>query len=306
MSTCPSLYTKELSFVSDADDRSVLLVQVYQKHHVGKNELVGSFSNTIGEVLGTMKDGGMKTLNMTSSTDAISPIKVLEATLGKNTPGGSDRSEFGIKFALAAKPLGDVDANKLQMIDATTMATQGVSLSGLDSTPAVVDRLSEAVDTGNKVAKEAQAFDTTWNVLLKRMELFNKIVADIAQVSVANCLHRSPLNARQIHPYTSLAWSVVSSATQVCPLFDILAIVNHWRRFIQVLVDQKNRDERIIGLLGTMSDVFTFVEDAEPLEKIKTHMKTITLLIQQVTECGYFITEYTKQKDFCQSLPGSL
>ena len=50
-----------------------------------------------------------------------------------------------------------------------------------------------------------------------------------------------------------------------------------------------------------MSDVYTFVHDAEPLKAIKAHMETITLLIKQVTECGYFITEYTKQKSFCQS-----
>ena len=53
-----------------------------------------------------------------------------------------------------------------------------------------------------------------------------------------------------------------------------------------------------------MSDVWTFVHDAEPLKAIKEHIKTITLLIQQVTECGYFITEYAKQKNFCQLLFG--
>ena len=50
-----------------------------------------------------------------------------------------------------------------------------------------------------------------------------------------------------------------------------------------------------------MSDAFSFVYDAEPLKAIKAHMKTITLLIQQVTECGYFIAEYSKQKSFCES-----
>ncbi|KAF8549062.1 hypothetical protein OG21DRAFT_1515602 [Imleria badia] len=35
-----------------------------------------------------------------------------------------------------------------------------------------------------------------------------------------------------------------------------------------------------------MNDVFAFVEDAEPLKTIKEHIKTITLLIQQVAECG--------------------
>ena len=68
-----------------------------------------------------------------------------------------------------------------------------------------------------------------------------------------------------------------------------------------MLVNQKNRDDQIIRLAGAMSDVLTFVHDAEPLKAIKEHIKTITLLLQQVTECGYFITEYAKQKNFCQS-----
>ena len=68
-----------------------------------------------------------------------------------------------------------------------------------------------------------------------------------------------------------------------------------------MLVDQKDRDGQVIQLAGTMSDVYAFVHDAEPLKAIKAHMQTVTLLIKQVTECGYFITEYTKQKSFCQS-----
>jgi len=50
-----------------------------------------------------------------------------------------------------------------------------------------------------------------------------------------------------------------------------------------------------------MSDVFTFVHDAEPLKAIERRIETITLLIQQVTECGYFIADYAKENNFCQS-----
>ena len=70
-------------------------------------------------------------------------------------------------------------------------------------------------------------------------------------------------------------------------------------------IDQKNRDDAINRLARTMSDVFAFVEDAEQLKRVNTNVKTITLLIQQVTECAYFITEYAKQKNFCQLPPDS-
>ncbi|KAF8121041.1 hypothetical protein EV363DRAFT_1302524 [Boletus edulis] len=44
---------------------------------------------------------------------------------------------------------------------------------------------------------------------------------------------------------------------------------------VKVLVTQKDRDDRIVCLVGTTSDVFAFVEDAELLKKIEKHMKTI-------------------------------
>ena len=109
------------------------------------------------------------------------------------------------------------------------------------------------------------------------------------------------LDVTQIHPYTSLAWSVISAATQVCLLLGPQIITDRRTCFIQVLVNQKDRDKRVIRLAGTMRDVFAFVHDADPLKAIKAHMDAITLLIKQVTECGYFITEYAKRKNFCQS-----
>ena len=70
---------------------------------------------------------------------------------------------------------------------------------------------------------------------------------------------------------------------------------------MQVLVKQKDRDDQIVRLASAMAYVFAFIEDTEPLKTITAHMKTVTLLIQQVTECGYFIAEYAKQKNFCSS-----
>ncbi|KAF8132077.1 hypothetical protein EV363DRAFT_1583662 [Boletus edulis] len=233
-------WDKKFSF--DGDDRSVILVKVYQKHRIGKDKMVGSLIDTIGGALGKLKDG------------------VLECTLGKDTSDESD-SGMTLKFALSAESLGNSNADGRQVIDAVTVASEAIN--PLNSTPAAAGLLSSAVDAGTNVATGTQTFETTWGVLLQRMELFNKIVTGVAQ----------------IHPYTSLAWSVISAANQV-------------------LVNQKNRDDKIIRLAGMMSDVFTFVDHAEPLKAIEAHMKTITLLIQQVTECGYFITEYAKQKNF--------
>ena len=174
MSTCPFLCAREpnINIVSDADDRSVVLVNVYQKHYIRKDALVGSLTYTIGEVLGKLKDGGTQILCITCSTDASSAIKVLEDTLhvGKNTPDGSDLSGITIKFALADEPCGDANADERQAMDAVTRATGGVN--PLSST----------------VVTELQIFETTWGVLLQKMELFNRIVDGVAQVFGVRCL----------------------------------------------------------------------------------------------------------------------
>ena len=183
MGTYTFPYARELNIdiVSDADDRSVLLVNVYQKHHFKKDALVGRLTDTIGVVLGKLKDGGTRILCMRCSTDASSGITVLEDTLlvGKNTTDRSDLSGITIKFALAAEPRGGANADERQATDAVTRAT---GVNPLSSTPAAVGLLSSAVDTGTNVVTELQTFETTWGVLLQRMELFNKVVDGIAQV----------------------------------------------------------------------------------------------------------------------------
>ena len=60
MGTRPFLYTRKLNIISDGDDRSVLLVKVYQKHHIRDDKEAGSFSDTVGGVLERLKDGGTK------------------------------------------------------------------------------------------------------------------------------------------------------------------------------------------------------------------------------------------------------
>ena len=66
-------------------------------------------------------------------------------------------------------------------------------------------------------------------------------------------------------------------------------------------MNQKGRDDHIKRLAEVLNDVLAFVDDAKYLDEIERHAKTITVLIQQVTECGHFITGYAKQKNFCPS-----
>jgi len=112
-------------------------------------------------------------------TDAISAIKVLEYTF-RDPSDKSDLPGLTIKFAMAAEPRADIDADERQATDAVVRATEAVN--PISSTPAAIELLTSVVDASTNVVTEAQTFETTWGVLLQRMELFNKIVTDIAQV----------------------------------------------------------------------------------------------------------------------------
>ena len=48
-----------------------------------------------------------------------------------------------------------------------------------------------------------------------------------------------------------------------------------------------------------MSNAFSFVDDIKFMKEIGKHAETVMQLLQQVTECGYFIAQYAKDT-FCQ------
>ena len=48
-----------------------------------------------------------------------------------------------------------------------------------------------------------------------------------------------------------------------------------------------------------MDDVYSFIDEAEPVKKIESHSRIVMLMTQQATECAYFIRDYTMNKSFC-------
>ena len=101
---------------------------------------------------------------------------------------------------------------------------------------------------------------------------------------------------RQIHPYANMAWSILSAIPKVrflwpAIIFDL--------RCPQTILAQVDRDSCIIRLVGVINDVYSFVEEAEPMKKIESHRRIISLMAQQTTECAYFIRDYASNKSFC-------
>ena len=187
MGTYALLYNIELIHVSDGDDRTSFLVSVCKKSHVPseQDEVVGGLTDTISGILAKSNNDGTKILWMTTSCSLTRslPIKVFEVPLGGGTPDPSERSGITIKFEFAAESRGDLDANVLQATDAVERATE--TARALHPTPQIVGQVDSAIGTGTKVA---QTFENTWSVLLKRMDLFDQVVAGIAVVSRIQCL----------------------------------------------------------------------------------------------------------------------
>jgi hypothetical protein len=66
---------------------------------------------------------------------------------------------------------------------------------------------------------------------------------------------------------------------------------------------QVERDDKINGLVGTMANMYGFLQDANPLEKIRSYEKTVERLVRQTAECSYFIAEYSKTNSFGEHVP---
>jgi hypothetical protein len=65
-----------------------------------------------------------------------------------------------------------------------------------------------------------------------------------------------------------------------------------------VIIKGANRDNRVIGLVGTMANLYDFLQDVHPLEKVRSYRKTVERLVRQTAECAYFIAEYCKMDVF--------
>ena len=119
---------------------------------------------------------------------------MFEENLDKDTSDGPDLLGISIKFVLAANSRESASVARLQATDVVTQATEGASAFG--STPRTVGFTTSAVDTTTNVVTEGQTFANVWNVLLERMELLSKIVADIAEVFCIPRLDSLLLNDR--------------------------------------------------------------------------------------------------------------
>ena len=65
-----------------------------------------------------------------------------------------------------------------------------------------------------------------------------------------------------------------------------------------MITKQLGRDKKITGLVQTMTNLYDFIQDTNPLEKIRSYQRTVERLVQQTKECAYFIADYSKTSFF--------
>ncbi|KAN0107633.1 hypothetical protein V8E52_009952, partial [Russula decolorans] len=154
------------------------------------------------------------------------------------------------------------DAAEAQMDEAVDQGR--TTLDNMKPVPLLLSADGAVADVVS-ATRSINTISAAWTPLLEKIERYTKIVDKISEV----------------HPYAKMAWTVLSAAHKI-----ILA--------------QNDRDDNINRLVGTMNDTYAFIHEVEPLKKVESHKRIVTLLTQQTTECGYFIRDYAKTKSFLE------
>ena len=144
-----------------------------------------------------------------------------------------------------------------------------------------------------------QKLVTSFNGLLKKFEPLIKIADEVAKV-------RCPVSAPslddlnrpfppKIHPYVNFAWQVLSAGMKVSYL-NYSAPFLYTHLFDQMVQAQQARDVKILGLVTTMEDTFSFAVSADELQSHPILQDIMEEILKQTIECGYFIQVYTRSE----------
>lgn len=80
----------------------------------------------------------------------------------------------------------------------------------------------------------------------------------------------------------------------ITPSFSLLWIT-HLRR-MQIFKNQLDRDQKIVDLMASMADVYSFVDELKTVpDKINILENVIKSILQHTFECAMFIQEYSGQ-----------
>ncbi|KAJ7192044.1 hypothetical protein GGX14DRAFT_701470 [Mycena pura] len=82
-----------------------------------------------------------------------------------------------------------------------------------------------------------------------------------------------------VHPYANMAWKILTAVHQAAK-------------------KQQDTDEKLCKLIQMMADVYSFVDDIDFLDKMKSLEHKTMAIVKQTVECALFVQEYTST-GFC-------
>ncbi|KAF7980551.1 hypothetical protein HWV62_37701 [Athelia sp. TMB] len=127
-------------------------------------------------------------------------------------------------------------------------------------------RITSAMDGLTAGGGGASISGGLWSTLLSKVRLFAFLMDQLSEV----------------HPYAKLAWQMIGAA-------------------YKIFAAQKSRDENIDNLLETMIEASDMVHEYMTLHGVSTLAPIFVKIMQQTTECAYFIKAYARRIDFVLS-----
>lgn len=137
---------------------------------------------------------------------------------------------------------------------------------------AKVEGIMGGLSEVDKPIEKAENFAKSWKPLLDKIGLL---------ITMGDAISG-------IDPYAKMAWSILSPA-------------------LKAVEEQKERDERILGLLDTINNSYDFVDTTKPLrtEDLGSARKEIIKkMLQQTYDCAWFIRDYTSRGFFGRAVDG--
>ncbi|TFK70800.1 hypothetical protein BDN72DRAFT_503107 [Pluteus cervinus] len=74
---------------------------------------------------------------------------------------------------------------------------------------------------------------------------------------------------------------------------------------IKLIMQQVERDERVEGLVNTMSNVYDHIQDTD-FDKIKAFERTLQCLVKVTADCAYFIATYSQKAFVFRAFEGAI
>ncbi|KAJ7664193.1 WD40-repeat-containing domain protein [Mycena rosella] len=170
---------------------------------------------------------------------------------------------------------------ELTGVDGNPSGTISVRLTrDAEAASDMIDKAQKNVE-GLALGTATSTIITAGSIVRESIPVANDLVSALAAVtSKLEIIVRIGDEIATIHPYVSIAWKVLTSV-------------------YKAVKKQQETDDKLLKLVETMVEVYSFVEDADSLvQKIKSLEDKALAIAKQTVECALFIQEYTAH-GFC-------